>query len=59
MESGNVWSFIDNTKMVDPFDKKRYGTRDGALAGTSEVSFSKQAGGSIKILGNSIHVTPY
>ncbi len=59
MESGTVWSFIDNTEAADPFNKKRFGIRDGALAGTSEVSFSKHAGGDTKILGNSIHVTPY
>ena len=59
MESGSIWSFIDNTEAADPFNKKRFGIRDGALAGTSEVSFSKHAGGDTKILGNSIHVTPY
>lgn len=59
MENGTVWSFIDNTKMVDPFDKKRYGTRDGALAGTSEIFFDKDAGGDTKTNGIAIHVAPY
>jgi len=59
MEDGTIWSFIDNTETVDPFNKKRYGTRDGELAGTSEISFNKDADGNTKILGNSIHVAPY
>jgi len=57
--SGSLWSFIDNTENIDPFNKKRFGIRDGALAGTSEVSFSKGADGRTKILGSSTHVMPY
>ena len=59
MESGTVWSFIDNTEIVDPFDKKRFGTRDGALAGTSEILFNKDAKGNTKVIGTAIHVAPY
>jgi hypothetical protein len=59
MESGAVWSFLDNTKTVDPFNEKRYGTRDGALAGTSEISFDKDAGGNTRINGTATHVAPH
>ncbi len=59
MESGTIWSFIDNTETVDPFNKKRFGTRDGALAGTSEIFFETDAGGKMKISGTAIHVAPY
>jgi len=59
MDSGTVWSFIDNTKNVDPFNEKRYGTRDGALSGTSEISFNKDSGATKKMKGFTIHVTPY
>lgn len=59
MESGTVWSFIDNTKRVDPFGRKRYGTRDGALAGASEIFFDTNAKGDTKINGTTIHVAPY
>ena len=59
MESGNVWSFIDNSKMVDPFTEKRYGIRDGALAGTSEITFDKDADGNKLVSGTTLHVAPY
>ena len=59
MESGNLWSFIENTENVDPFNKTRYGTRDGALAGTSEISFHRDADGSTKTNATTIHVPPY
>ena len=59
MESGTVWSFIDNTEVVDPFNEKRYGTRNGALAGTSEITFDKDAEGNKLVLGTTIHVAPY
>jgi len=59
MDSGTVWSFIDNAKNVDPFNEKRYGTRDGALAGTSEISFDKDAGGEKLIIGTAVHVAPF
>ena len=59
MDSGALWSFIDNTKTVDPFNKKRFGTRDGALAGTSEITFIKRPVEDTKIHGSAIHVTPY
>jgi len=45
-QSGTVWSFLDNTELVDPpFNQKRYGARDGILAGTLEVVFQNGAGG--------------
>ena len=59
MDSGTLWSFIDNTETVDPFNKKRFGTRDGALSGTSEIFFNKDADGKTKINGTAIHVAPY
>ena len=59
MDSGTVWYFIDNTKMVDPFNEKRYGTRDGVLAGTSEIFFDKNAKSNMKVSGKAIHVAPY
>jgi hypothetical protein len=59
MNSGTIWSFIDNTEIADPFNKKRFGTRDGALAGTSEIFFNKDAEGNTKIKGTAIHVAPY
>ena len=59
MDSGTLWSFIDNTEAVDPFNKKRFGTRDGVLAGTSEIFFNKDATGNTKINGTTIHVSPY
>lgn len=43
--SGSVWSFVDNTETVEPFSQRRYGTRDGVLAGTSEVYFDRSGGG--------------
>ena len=44
--SGTLWSFLDNTELVDPpFNQKRYGTRDGILAGTAEIIFQNGAGG--------------
>ena len=44
--TGNLWSFLDNTQLVDPpFIQKRYGTRDGVLAGTFEVVFQEGTGG--------------
>ena len=58
MDSGTLWSFLDNTETVDPFNKKRFGTRDGVLAGTSEISFDKDAEGKTKIR-DPIHVAPY
>ena len=46
-DSGTLWSFLDNTELVDPpFNQKRYGTRDGILAGTAEIVFQSSAGGS-------------
>lgn len=59
MERGTLWSFIDNTEIADPLNKKRFGTRDGALAGTSEIYFAKDAEGEAKIRGTAIHVAPY
>lgn len=59
VERGTLWSFIDNTENADPFNKKRIGTREGALAGTSEIVFNQDAKGHTRILGNSIHVAPY
>ena len=59
MDSGTVWSFIDNSKTVDPFNEKRYGTRDGALAGTSEIFFDRDADGNTYISGTTIHVAPF
>ena len=59
MDSGTLWSFIDNTENVDPFNKKRFGTRDGVLAGTSEISLNKDVDGKTKIKGTAIHVAPY
>ena len=45
-DSGTLWSFLDNTELVDPpFIQKRYGTRDGVLAGTFEVIFQEGTGG--------------
>ena len=45
-QGGTLWSFLDNTELVDPpFNQKRYGTRDGILAGTSEMFFQNGAGG--------------
>lgn len=44
IESGTLWSFLDNTDLTDPFSQRRYGTRDGFLAGTSEVFFQKDGG---------------
>jgi hypothetical protein len=44
--SGTLWSFLDNTETVDPpFNQKRYGTRDGILSGTAEISFQNGADG--------------
>lgn len=57
--SGSLWSFIDNTEFVDPFMKKRFGTRDGLLSGTSEISFEKDDMGNTKVSGTTIHVPPY
>ena len=45
-QGGTLWSFLDNTELVDPpFNQRRYGTRDGILAGTSEIIFEHGAGG--------------
>ena len=45
--SGTLWSFLDNTELVDPpYIQKRYGTRVGVLAGTAEIVFQSSAGGS-------------
>jgi hypothetical protein len=49
-QSGTLWSFLDNTVLVDPpFIQRRYGTRDGVLSGTAEISFQNGAGNSAKI----------
>jgi len=45
-ESGTLWSFLDNTELVDPqYIQRRYGTRDGVLAGTLEIVFQQGPGG--------------
>lgn len=59
MDSGTVWSFIDNTKNVDPFNEKRYGIRDGKLSGTSEIFFDQKVKGDKRIIGTAIHVAPF
>jgi hypothetical protein len=59
IDSGTLWSFIDNAEIADPFNKKRFGTRNGALAGTSEIFFNKDTEGNTKISGTTIHVAPY
>jgi len=44
-QGGTFWSFLDNSETVDPpFIQKRYGTRDGILSGTAEISFQNSAG---------------
>jgi hypothetical protein len=59
IDSGTLWSFIDNAEIADPFNKKRFGTRNGALAGTSEIFFNKDTEGNTKISGTTIHIAPY
>ena len=51
---GILWALLDNTEMVDPpFNQRRYGTRDGVLAGTSETIFQQgENGNSIVNLSN-------
>jgi len=45
-QSGTVWSFLDNTELVDPpFNQRRFGARDGILAGTAEIVFQQGSGG--------------
>ncbi len=53
---GTLWSFLDNTELVDPFNQRRLGTRDGVLTGTSEISFQQGAGGNLKVKGSSLRV---
>jgi hypothetical protein len=58
-QTGTVWSFLDNTEMADPFSQRRYGTRDGILAGTSEIVFLNGAGGNSEVIGTTLHVEQY
>ena len=49
MSFGIFTPLLDNAEIADPLKKKRFGTRNGALAGTSTISFNKAAKGKTKI----------
>jgi hypothetical protein len=53
---GTLWSFLDNTELVDPFNQRRFGTRDGALAGTAAISFQQGAGGILIVKSSTLYV---
>lgn len=56
-QGGTLWSFLDNTQLVDPpFIQRRYGTRDGVLAGTSETYFQNGAGGNSAVNRSTLFV---
>ena len=59
-QGGTFWSFLDNTETVDPpFIQKRYGTRDGILSGTAEISFQNNAGANSAVNQSILLAEPY